>query len=318
MAQTGTSFSMKLSKLTRRILVAVLAICLFVTTFSATSRVSAVENNLAKDTGLRITPLRSKPSQKPGSTTSGSITITNTTSAPMTVALSVERFQTIDEDYNYSFSKGEHTDWVRLTDKSVVLEPKTSKTVPYSLAVPVNAPPGGYYFAMFASTENKPSSTNFTEVKRVSSLVYLEVSGKVKKSVTLLGSDASWLLVKHNLTLATRLHNVGNTHYPSRFRIDVKGMFGWPKTSSQKEALILPSTIRRVVADVPFPSVPGAYTVTVTFAPPQGGPNETAKIKVLYTPIWFIAVLTLVLSSLAYWLIGKRRASRHYWHTKTS
>ena len=319
MAQTGTLFSMRFNTFRQPIIaLAALAVCLFSTTFVLQASVNAVENNAVKDTGLRITPLRSKPVQNPGATTSGSVTITNTTNSPMAVALSVERFQTIDEDYNYSFFKGEHSDWVRLTDKSVTLEPKASKTVPYSLAVPSNASPSGYYFAVFASTENKPSATNFIEVKRVSSLIYLEVSGDLKKSVSLLGTDASWLLISHNLHLVTRLHNQGNTHYPSRTKIEVRGILGWPKNSTQKDALVLPNTIRRTPTTVPFPAVPGVYRVGVSFTPPQGGPAQVARVRVLYTPVWFLVVMTLIVIGVLYRLTVKHQRRRRYKRTTSN
>ncbi len=259
----------------------------------------------AETKGLQVKPLRSRPVQNPGDTTSGEITVTNQTDKTMDVSLSVERFKVTDEEYNYNFQPGEHTYWVRLADSKVSLTSNQSKKIAYSLAVPNNASPGGYYFAIIASTENNTESVSFKEVKRVASLIYLEVSGLTEKKVNLLGIDAPWFLTKRSISIDARLNNQGNTHVQSRILYFIKPIVGKGPDRVQAEGLILPSTIRKLHTKISVPFWPGIYKLKADFSPPQGG-NQNITQTVIYMPIWSWLLLILI-ASLLFRIIRSRK-----------
>lgn len=239
-----------------------------------------------KQTGLTITPLRSKPVQKPGDTTTGELTVTNNTESSMTVVLSVERFKVIDEAYHYDFSPGEYTDWVRLTDQKVQLEKNTNKKIAYSLAVPANAPPGGYYFALFVSTEKSQNSATFTEVERVASLIYLEVSGLIERKTNLLGVDTSWFQTSKDISITSRVTNEGNSHQQVRLKHTLRPLLGRTPESQQSEALVLPGTIRAINKTLRMPRWPGIYRLVTEFSPPQGGIQKSVQ-TIIFVPVLF-------------------------------
>lgn len=245
--------------------------------------------------GLQISPLRSRPVLRPGDTSSGQLSITNNTDATTTVTLTVERFRVTDEDYHYDFAPGEHTDWVRLADTKVQLDKNENKKIAYSLAIPNDAPPGGYYFAVFASTENTNSTTAFKEIKRVASLIYLEVGGLLNKKVNLLGIDAPWFTKSRQLTIDNRLANQGNTHVQARLKQSIRPLIGPVPESVQKEGLILPGSIRKLSSTVKTPWWPGIYKLSVDYAPPQGGPTQTYRQILIYLPIWSWIVLGMII-----------------------
>lgn len=265
----------------------------------------------ATPTGLQIAPLRSKPSQNPGDTSTGQLTVTNNTPDSMIVTLSVERFKVTDEDYHYDFAPGEYTEWVRLADTKVTLESKANKQIAYSLAVPANAPPGGYYFAIFASTQNDASTTNFKEIKRVASLVYLEVSGQLDKKVNLLGFDTPWFLTHRTLNIDNRLANQGNTHVDARLKQTINPLLGHGPEAVQKDGLILPSTIRKLSSTVKTPWLPGIYLLQVQFSPPQGGPTQSFSQIIVYFPVWAWLVLALLAVAILFGIISKKKKHRH-------
>ena len=248
----------------------------------------------ANPVGLEVYPLRSRPSQNPGDTSSGQITIANHTKGKLSVTMSVERFNVTNEDYDYRFSKGSNTDWVRLADNSVVLEPSASKNIAYSLAVPDNASPGGYYFAIFASSASGVSGTNFNEIKRVASLVYLQVNGNLNRKLNLLGVDVPWLVIHPALPVDSRLANQGNIHLEASLRMTTQPLFGRVSAPVVMQGLILPSTIRKIHSVLPLPKWPGLYHLRVQYSPPQGG-TQVIQHTLIYLPLWAWFVLIVLL-----------------------
>ncbi len=237
-------------------------------------------------TGLQIFPLRSRPTLSPGDTSTGKVTVKNDTDQLMSVDISVERFKVTDEDYNYSFSEDRNTEWVRIADKSLNLQKRESKEVAYSLAIPADASPGGYYFSIMASSQNQPSSTNFKEIRRVASLIYLEVSGDLTRQVNLLGFDSPWFVTQREVSIDTRLANQGNSHHSARTKQYFESIFGQQSSILQKDGLILPGTIRKLSSSLKAPWLPGIYQLAVEFSPPQGGQVQVKRQTILYLPVW--------------------------------
>ncbi|MEI6480802.1 MAG: hypothetical protein WCO19_00710 [Candidatus Saccharibacteria bacterium] len=260
--------------------------------------------------GLQVSPLRSRPALRPGDTSTGQLSLSNNTDSASLVTLSVERFRVTDEDYHYDFAPGEHTDWVRLADTKIQLNKNENKKVAYSLAIPSDAPPGGYYFAVFASTESSGSGSSFKEVKRVASLIYLEVGGVLSKKVNLLGTDAPWFTKSRQLRIDSRLANQGNTHVEARLKQSIRPLIGPVPESVQKEGLILPGSIRKLRSTVKIPWWPGIYKLSVEYSPPQGGKAESYRQILIYFPVWAWIVIGLFIVILLRTIFSKRRLSR--------
>ena len=256
--------------------------------------------------GLQVSPLRSRPALRPGDTSTGQLSLSNNTDSASLVTLSVERFRVTDEDYHYDFAPGEHTDWVRLADTKIQLNKNENKKVAYSLAIPNDAPPGGYYFAVFASTESSGSGSSFKEVKRVATLIYLEVGGLLSKKVNLLGIDAPWFTKSRQLRIDSRLANQGNTHVEARLKQSIRPLVGPVPESVQKEGLILPGSIRKLRSTVKTPWWPGIYKLSVDYSPPQGGTEESFHQILIYFPMWAWIVLATLIVILVRLVISKR------------
>ena len=256
--------------------------------------------------GLQVSPLRSRPALRPGDTSTGQLSLSNNTDSASLVTLSVERFRVTDEDYHYDFAPGEHTDWVRLADTKIQLNKNENKKVAYSLAIPNDAPPGGYYFAVFASTESSGSGSSFKEVKRVATLIYLEVGGLLSKKVNLLGIDAPWFTKSRQLRIDSRLANQGNTHVEARLKQSIRPLVGPVPESVQKEGLILPGSIRKLRSTVKTPWWPGIYKLSVDYSPPQGGKEESFHQILIYFPMWAWIVLATLIVILVRLVISKR------------
>lgn len=255
--------------------------------------------NAKTPTGLQVRPLRAYPTQKPGSVTSGSLTLTNYTATPIDVAMSAQTFQTTNSDYDYSFTNSGAADWIRFDQVEVNLLPKQSKVVSYQAAVPANASPGGYFISLISSVIPSASNGSVIEVKRVASLVYLEVEGKLVKSGKLVNASAPWFSLSRSIPVEVNVANTGNSYYLARLQFDSSR---WPGKqqlySLQQQSIILPGTVRKLQNTTKLAFLPGIYHVKVNYATPQGSPtNQT--LTVVYLPIWAILILVLILLGLA-------------------
>jgi len=248
---------------------------------------------LGKDAGLTISPLRAYPSQDPGVTTASNITLSNLTKSPMGVSIGAELFKTIDESYDYAFAPTADKSWIRFDDSNISLQAGQTQKENYAVAVPASAKAGGYYFAIVATVKAQTSSVNFTILKQVTSLIYLQVHGNISHQMSLLGTNTPWLTTTPSVDISARVANGGTSHDEAALDIPVRYWpWGGGGNGQVLQGLILPSTIRRLDGNLKLGGVPGIYQVTVKFSPPQGG-STTKTHYVLYFPVWFAALLVI-------------------------
>ncbi len=252
---------------------------------------------------IKLTPLRSRPTLSPGSTGTGEITVTNQATDSNAVSITVQRFNTINEVYDYAFKDDPTTEWIRFTEVKATVDAGQKVTLPYSVAVPANASPGGYYFAIFASVEPHSSDTSLREVKRVASLVYLEVSGDVVKKGAVASFDLPHVSFDQNVPLSVRLANQGNTHFDADVRFAVGGT---EQGGAAIKGLLLPGTVRRIDGSITLPRFPGIYKVTARYAGSDASSVTIAK-TVVYIPVWSMVVTALLVGSILYGTIRRRR-----------
>lgn len=253
--------------------------------------------------GLRITPLRAYPNQNPGDTTSSSITLTNLTSKPQTVSLGAEVFKVTNQEYDYDFEPSYTAKWIQFADKQVTLGVNQKQTVAYNLAVPANATPGGHYFVLLAATNPTISSSHINEVRRVASLVYLQVNGQLNKQSRLLSASLPWFSSSPTIPLTTQVADTGNTHIRARVGVfATRQPFGRQTILAQLDSLILPSTVRKITGTVMLPNVPGLYKLDMQYSSPTGSPM-TISHYVLYVPLWLglTVILVIAASGLIFW-----------------
>ncbi len=260
--------------------------------------------------GLRLSPLRSYPVQKPGQSVTGSLTLTNNTDKPIVATMQAETFKVTNSNYDYSFDADEIAKWVHFYDTEVSLVPKQTKVVNYSLEVPSGAAGGGYYFALMASAQPAANPNGVLEIKRVSSLVYLEVGGKLIKKGQLVNLNLPWFSFSKTIPVEVNMANNGNTHIRSRLDMTT---WRWPGQQqvnrSQQENFLLPRTVRKIDAKLTLKFLPGIYNVKVEYAPPQGGVMRQEK-SVVYVPPWSIVLVGVVVVGVAAelaWQFGKER-----------
>jgi len=268
-----------------------LVLVLLFTVFSF-DPVSAINPNL----GLTLSPLRSEYNIAPGTSQNGVLTVVNKSDQPMEVSLTSEEFRVINQQYDYAFNADSNlSEWIKFNTGQVSLSPGATKTITYTLAVPLSAEPGGRYISLFASNDTESTNGGISSRQRIASLIYLTVTGDVTReghllslnSPLIIGTSGSWSAV---------LQNTGSTHFRSRYNIETKTIFGGQVSSTTGEALILPGTVRSLSGDLQLPRYPGVYKLIYTI-----GLGDTPAVTVtkyeIYLPIVTFAILGAIVVS---------------------
>lgn len=244
----------------------------------------------SQNSGLAISPLRSYPTQDPGTTTSNSIALYNQSDKPLAVSLDTEMFRTINENYDYSFSPVGNQSWIKFASGQLNLGARSSQQVAYQIAVPASVKPGGYYYVITATTSQPASNKNFTELKRVGSLIYLNVSGQIVKNVKMVGVDLPWFSISTHPTLAARLANSGSTHELVSVVINAKSLPLKAPSQPNINGFVLPGTVRKMTKQLNLGFWPGIYTIDSQFSSTVS-PVSHQTHHLIYLPIWLVAFL---------------------------
>lgn len=167
----------------------------------------------------RINPLKVEEKMLPGETKEGTITLSNSHKEVMHLKIYVQ-------DWAYTSLQGNGTKkfappgllpfscsrWLRVYPEQLTLSPGESQKVRYTLSIPADAH-GGYHSALFFESALAQNQEGVVHISgRLASLIYVEVSGTVKRECQI----ASFQLMRREqskiLELQLDFKNTGNTH----------------------------------------------------------------------------------------------------------
>jgi uncharacterized membrane protein len=234
--------------------------------------------------GLTISPLRTNPSMKAGTSRTQKLTIENRTPRPMRITLNYERFSLGDGTYDYSFYPVDK-DIIRFEISDFTLTANTSRAIAYQISVPADFTPGGYYYTIFAT--NKSKNGSIETQSRVGSLIFLTVDGNLDRTTSIIQTQAPSFSVRPRIPVSVKLENTGNVHSENVVTTELSGsMMTTQKVSSLH--LVIPGTVRTLSYNIAAPRFPGIYTIHISsnngYTPPS-----TTTLQIAYIPIWCIA-----------------------------
>jgi hypothetical protein len=258
---------------------------------------------------------------QPGSTYTGSFQIVDQGQSSYTFRVYAAPYSVKGEDYTPDFTPlpnfPDVASWFTFSTTTAQTNPGQSTTVNYTITMPANTSPGGYYAAAFAETRLPPKANSVILNERVGEIFYLQAAGPVANKGTLLTWQSS-LLQKPPLTATLRLRNSGGVHYRATIKVNVRDLFGHSKYGLKTVKEVLPQTIRRVT--IPWNKTPalGIFKVsgTVSFL----GQSETLPTKwVLVMSQTVRLVLGIVIALVIVLVVGRavlrrRSAKKPKWH----
>ncbi len=204
---------------------------------------------------LTISPTKIDVAGDPGQTLVGEIEVFNEQSEVKTFYTSFENFEPRGETGAPFFVGGGSglSTWIG-TQGSVVVIPGERVNIPYSITIPADAVPGGYFAAIFFGSQ-PPETGAGSEVSiggKVGSLVLLRVNGDVEEGGGLLefgaGLTSSKLFTSVPVPFSYRFNNTGGDRVIPRGEVTIKNVFGMHVVTidaNKTEGSVLPGSVRK-------------------------------------------------------------------------
>lgn len=214
---------------------------------------------------VTIGPAKIEYRADPGTVIKDTLVLVNDSNAKQTLYSSFEKFTEVNGEKK--FLLGEPTElanWFNLP-KSVTLEPTGQKSIPFTVEIPKNAPPGGHFAVIWWGTAPPEGSKQVSIVTRAGILVYLRISGEVNESAEILkfateGEKFFWSKMPENFAVLFR--NSGNTYLKPQGEILIKNIFGGKVATfgiNEVSLIFLPDTENNLRIAKKFEKAPFAF-----------------------------------------------------------
>lgn len=293
---------------------------------------------------LTISPVTLELSADPGQTITGEIELYNEQPDTKNLFSTFENFEPSGETGSPKFtdnSTGLAT-WIK-TETSISLTSEQKLNVPYTISVPADAEPGGYFTAIFWSEDN-PAQLEAGEVSiggKLGVLILFRVNGDIEEAAGI--SDfgfetGSKVRTTLPATFSYRFKNDGADRVVPLGDIVVKNIFGGVTASlpaNSNEGSVLPNSIRKFQSVWGMPLVEGETKSFFATAKEQlldfhfgvysanlslvfGATNQTAldSFNFVFIPWQLLIVVTVTLLVLRVllrfynrWIIAKSKST---------
>ncbi len=137
---------------------------------------------------VTVGPAKLEVAADPGDTIRGELFVINETDAAATFHASVQQFTEVEGNKVFNDEEGGIASWIPPL-APVTLAPGAQQTVPFTIRVPENAPPGGHFAVIWWSSAPK-GTRQLSVVTRAGALVYLTVSGEARRSAQIVSFGA--------------------------------------------------------------------------------------------------------------------------------
>jgi hypothetical protein len=210
---------------------------------------------------VTVTPPLIQLSIGPGEGWASSLKVVNSNAYDVEYYAEVVNFESDGEGGASKFtpvldSNSEHTlaGWITVSPEPVLVPAGQSADIPFSVAVPENASPGGHYAAILVGTRSGRQQSNGPSVaisSFVTSLIFVRVQGEVIEQGRIREfRTAKTLYETPNADFLLRFENTGNTHLRPQGSVTIYNMWGKERgqlaiNQTRNLGNVLPQSTRR-------------------------------------------------------------------------
>ena len=203
---------------------------------------------------LTISPVRVEITGNPGQTLRGEMEILNEQGETKTFFSSFENFEPSGDTGSPRFvgNSGNLSTWLS-TNTRIDIAPNEKQIIPFTIAIPADAEPGGYFSAIFWGSQD-PKTQEAGEVAiggKLGVLILLRVAGDIHEEAGLsefVAADGKRLLTAVPVTIGYRFTNKGDDRVVPLGDIVIKNTFGMEVESlkaNESEGNVLPNSSRK-------------------------------------------------------------------------
>ena len=275
----------------------------------------AVPAQAQSSAGIKISPVKIEEMVEPGEVFKSQVKVTNEFNKTRIFYVYLRDFKSEGESGTAKLvipgtEEGYYlASWIDVDSKGIELAPGQERIVPFTVNVPENVGPGGYFGAIILGTEppriqqqNEEKGAGMSIAQQTASLLLLRVRGDVLEEahVREFNTDKDFYNTPFLVDFLIRIENTGNVHIKPHGAISIKNMFGKEVRVlkiNEKGGNILPHSIRRFNENIwEGKSAFGKYTATlgVTYgvSVDKGGQgkNSLVAIKTFWIIPWRIII----------------------------
>ena len=300
----------------KRVMAGVLAM-LFAGIFAATSTAWADDNMV----GFSMSPMDQKIVLEPGDSYTSSLKIHNpgTHTTDVEYEISVEPFY-VNEDYTTIFenvsNRGMMTDWITINSPTTgILKPNDTAEIVFTINVPSDAPAGGQYATVLASSHSKGQSGEginpmIDEVRRIGHLVYAEIAGDTVRQGEIMDANVPSFLLSGNIKGTSAVKNMGNVHGTATYRLQVFPLFSdeevYTNVEKPETHTILPD--RTYYNETEWEKTPSLGVFNVVYSVEFEGVTTEVSKMVIICPVWLLFLILFVVIAIIFWIVMRARS----------
>lgn len=219
----------------------------------------------APSQAITLSPASTEITVDPGATALKTLDVINSGSETFKVALSSAPYHVSGVAYDPQFTQIPGTvdasEWVHLSTTDATVSGYKVLTITYTVQVPKNTAPGGYYAVVFAETSTDDVKTGVVSHNRVGNILYITVNGSIKDGGSLKGDALPLVHFLGSIPIGTTISNSGGTHFITKAEYSVTSFNGNKVFTSSNERYVLPQTEREISAPWTPQSMIGIFTV---------------------------------------------------------
>ena len=213
--------------------------------------------------GIKISPVKIEEMVEPGEVFKSQIEVTNEANEKRTFYVYLRDFKSEGEGGMAKLvvpgtEEGYYlASWINIGNEGIELEPRQKEVVKFTVNVPENVGPGGYFGAIILGTEppqihqqNENKGAGMAIAQQTASLLLLRVKGDVLEEAHIreFNTDKDFYNTPFLVDFLIRIENTGNVHIKPHGAISIKNMFGKEVRVlkiNEKGGNILPHSTRR-------------------------------------------------------------------------
>ncbi|HSW80572.1 MAG TPA: hypothetical protein VLG47_07385 [Candidatus Saccharimonadales bacterium] len=278
-------------------------------------------SSLASSNGLRVSPVRSDLTIKPGESQTIDVYVTNLTNGEADIKAVADDFTANPDESGTPaiLLNGEKAPAHSLKGfvtpiGNFTIPPKGTKNIKVTVAIPQGTPGGGYYAAIrfLPATTDDKGKKNVNLTASVGSLLLVTVPGPYKEQVTLSSFDvrqrsdngkmgqSSYLYTNNkNLYGVVRFNNTGDVQEEPFGKMQLKKggkvIATYEINDTTPRGNVLPDSIRRFSVKLTGLGSIGKYTLEGNFGYGNKGQLLSASTTFYIIPIWILVIIGILI-----------------------
>lgn len=257
-------------------------------------------------TGLSIQPLKLDETINPGQSITGQILLQNASDGPVDVSTSIQDFipnAGADSIQFVGRAPGLTTvrDWITIDIKSPFrLKVGEQKEVPYTIAAPINAEPGGHFGVLLFKATPAASTTGSIRVgTQVGMVVLVSIPGSHLQKGNIVDFSTPLFLQHGPVPFTIAFQNTGTVHFEPKGSIVITNMLGMKAAEVPITGqVVLPTSLRtlRFSWDSGNFAI-GRYTAVASMYDGEKNLLTSKTVSFWILPVWYILgfIVTLIL-----------------------